>query len=59
MKKERYFQAAEVVAELIGRRAHAPGSENKTVLGLRRQRAFSQQLASDHADALAELRDAL
>ncbi|MCQ4084356.1 protein kinase [Streptomyces sp. RB6PN25] len=54
MEEERYAQAAEVVGELIGPAARALGSENKMVLGLRRRRAFSRQLAGDHRAALPE-----
>lgn len=54
MEEERYAQAAEVVGEMIGPAAHALGSENKVVLGLRRRRAFSRQLAGDHRAALPE-----
>ncbi|MGP4051593.1 protein kinase domain-containing protein [Streptomyces sp. 2A115] len=54
MEEERYAQAAEVVGEMIEPAARALGSENKLVLGLRRRRAFSRQLAGDHRAALPE-----
>ena len=54
MEEERYAQAAEVVGEMIESAARALGSENKVVLGLRRRRAFSRQLAGDHRAALPE-----
>ncbi|MEV4916200.1 serine/threonine-protein kinase [Streptomyces tirandamycinicus] len=54
MEEERYAQAAEVVGEMIEPAARALGSENKAVLGLRRRRAFSRQLAGDHRAALPE-----
>ncbi|MFF3201746.1 protein kinase [Streptomyces sp. NPDC002962] len=54
MEEERYSQAAEVVGELIESAARSLGSENKVVLGLRRRRAFSRQLAGDHRAALPE-----
>lgn len=54
MEEERYAQAAEVVGEMIEPAARAVGSENKVVLGLRRRRAFSRQLAGDYRAALPE-----
>ncbi|WP_086770269.1 serine/threonine-protein kinase [Streptomyces bobili] len=54
MEEERYAQAAEVVGEMIEPAARALGSESKAVLGLRRRRAFSRQLAGDHRAALPE-----
>ncbi|MEH0515548.1 MULTISPECIES: serine/threonine-protein kinase [unclassified Streptomyces] len=54
MEEERYAQAAEVVGEMIAPAARALGAESKAVLGLRRRRAFSRQLAGDHRAALPE-----
>ncbi|MHB9854799.1 protein kinase domain-containing protein [Streptomyces krungchingensis] len=54
MEEERYAQAAEVVGEVIEPAARALGPESKAVLGLRRRRAFSWQLAGDHRAALPE-----
>ncbi|MEV5986997.1 protein kinase [Streptomyces sp. NPDC052051] len=54
MEEDRYTQAAEVVGEVIEAAARALGSENKVVLGLRRRRAFSRQLAGDYRAALPE-----
>jgi len=54
MEEERYTQAAEVVGEVIDPAARALGSENRVVLGLRKRRAFSRQLAGDYRAALPE-----
>ena len=54
MEEERYAQAAEVVGEMVEPAARALGSQSKAVLGLRRRRAFSRQLAGDHRAALPE-----
>nr|WP_307172636.1 serine/threonine-protein kinase [Streptomyces sp. B3I7] len=54
MEEERYAQAAEVMAELIGPAARALGTENRPVLRLRMWRAVSLQLAGDHRAALPE-----
>lgn len=54
MEEERYAQAAEVVGEMIEPAARVIGAENKVVLGLRRRRAFSRQLAGDYRAALPE-----
>ncbi|MER6348030.1 protein kinase domain-containing protein [Streptomyces sp. NPDC001595] len=54
MEEERYAQAAEVVGEMVEPAARVLGSESKAVLGLRRRRAFSRQLAGDHRAALPE-----
>ncbi|MFJ8438996.1 serine/threonine-protein kinase [Kitasatospora griseola] len=57
MDEERYTQAAEVAGEMIAPLARALGTENKAVLGLRRRRAVSRQLAGDHRAALPEFEE--
>jgi tRNA A-37 threonylcarbamoyl transferase component Bud32 len=54
LEEERFAQAAEVLAEAIEPAARALGSENRKVLGLRRNRAAVQLLGGDYRAALPE-----